>query len=103
MSSRNLRVGIRRTLTSAQTRQPLAPSLPGLLDDLADAVALLGTPEALPTLLAVAARLDPALLGASTLADQVLVGQVRVVVIDLLEAQGMEHDAARAALPQLTG
>jgi uncharacterized membrane protein YgaE (UPF0421/DUF939 family) len=103
MSSRNLRVGVRRALTAVQSGQPLAPSLPGLLDDLAEAVARLGTPEAEPALLAVAQRLDPVALGAGTLADQVLVGQVRVVVVDLLEALGLDHAAARAALPQLTG
>lgn len=103
MSSRNLRVGVRRALSSVQMGQPLAVSLPALLDELADAVAVLGTPPALAALLPVAARLDPTQLGATTLADQVLVGQVRVVVIDLLEALGMAPDAARAALPHLVG
>jgi uncharacterized membrane protein YgaE (UPF0421/DUF939 family) len=102
MSSRNLRVGVRRMLSAVQAGQPLAAPLPGLLDELADAVALLGTEDALAPLRAVAARLDPAALGAVTLADQVLVGQLRVVVIDLLEALGMAPDAARAELPGLS-
>jgi len=103
MSSRNLRVGVRRTLSSVQMGQPLAAPLPGLLDELADAVALLGTEDALLPLLAVAGRLDPAALGATSLADQVLVGQLRVVAIDLLEALGMAPEAARAELPGLSG
>jgi hypothetical protein len=103
MSSRNLRVGVRRALTAVQTGLPLAAAIPDLLDELADAVALLGTPEAREALLAVALRLDPAALGAASLADQVLVGQVRVVVVDLLEALGMDHAAARGVLPELRG
>jgi hypothetical protein len=103
LSSRNLRVGVRRALTAVEMGQSLAAPLPGLLDELADAVALLGTEDALLPLLAVAGRLDPAALGATSLADQVLVGQLRVVAIDLLEALGMAPEAARAELPGLSG
>ncbi|HUR15632.1 MAG TPA: FUSC family protein [Mycobacteriales bacterium] len=101
MSSRNLRVGVRRALTSVQRSQALAAPLPGLLDELAEAVALLGTPDAEVALVAVARQLDPAQLGAATLADQVLIGQVRVVVVDLLQALGLEHDAVLGVLPEL--
>lgn len=102
LSSRNLRVGVRRALTAVEMGHLLAAPLPDLLDQLADAVAALGDPAtAMPLLLAIAPRLDPVQLGATTLADQVLVGQLRVVVVDLLEALGMEHTAARAELPEL--
>lgn len=48
-ATRNLRVGIRRALTAVETQQRLAPSLPALLDELADAVERHAEPElALP-------------------------------------------------------
>lgn len=102
MGTRNLRVGIRRALTAVEMQQRVAPALPGLLDELADVVERLADAEhARPLLVALARRLDPDRLGAGSLADQVLVGQLRVVVVDLLEALGMDHAAARAALPEL--
>jgi hypothetical protein len=89
-------------MAAVQEGQRLAPPLPGLLDDLADAIAVLGEgPLARERLQAVAARLDPTALGATSLADQVLVGQLRVVVLDLLAARGMSLTEARAQLPQL--
>ena len=102
MSSRNLRVGVRRALTAVETGHPLAAPIPGLLDDLAEVVELLPDPAAAHPLLVLARRLDPSALGAVSLADQVLIGQLRVVVVDLLVAVGMEHDTARAQLPELT-
>jgi uncharacterized membrane protein YgaE (UPF0421/DUF939 family) len=102
MSSRNLRVGVRRSLTAVQQGQSLADSLPDLLEDLASAVEGLGDQAvARERLLAIAQRLDPTQLGAVSLADQVLVGQLRVVVVDLLTALGTAHAEARAELPQL--
>lgn len=102
MSSRNLRVGVRRALTSVELGHPLAPALPGLLDDLADVLDVLCDGDAArEPLLVLARRLDPDDLGAVTLADQVLVGQLRVVVVDLLESLGVAHDEARAQLPPL--
>ncbi|HUR50686.1 MAG TPA: FUSC family protein [Mycobacteriales bacterium] len=102
MSSRNLRVGIRRALTAVQQGHPLAEQITGLLDDLADAVARLGDAHpASDDLRLLARRLDPVALGATTLADQVLVGQLRVVVVDLLGALGTTTTDARAELPQL--
>jgi hypothetical protein len=52
-------------------------------------------------LLALAAKLDPVALGATSLAGQVVVGQLRVAVVDLLEGLGTDHDQARDALPAL--
>jgi hypothetical protein len=103
MSSRNLRVGVRRAQTAVEMGQSLAGPLPDLLDELAHAVELLPRDaEAAAPLVVLARRLDPTGLGASNLADQVLVGQLRVVVVDLLVGVGVEVDTARAELPALT-
>jgi hypothetical protein len=102
MSSRNLRVAVRRALATVERGHPLAGPLPDLLDQLADSVELLmDRTAAAQALLGLAHRLDPAALGAVTLADQVIVGQLRVVVIDLLVGVGMEHETARSVLPEL--
>jgi len=102
MSSRNLRVAVRRAMAAVEQSQPLAPPVPGLLDELADAVTDLGDADlARDRLRALGRRLDPAALGAASLADQVIVGQLRVVVLDLLAARGMSLREARAELPQL--
>jgi uncharacterized membrane protein YgaE (UPF0421/DUF939 family) len=102
MGSRNLRVGVRRAMAAVQEGQLLAAPIPDLLDEMADAVGVLGDAAvARERLQAVAARLDPVGLGAASLADQVLVGQLRVVVLDLLAARGLSLSEARAALPQL--
>jgi hypothetical protein len=102
LSSRNLRVGVRRALTAVEMGLPLAPSLPGLLEELAEAVELLPRgEEAVAPLVHLAHRLDPVALSATTLADQVIVGQLRVVVADLLVGVGLERQAARAELPEL--
>jgi uncharacterized membrane protein YgaE (UPF0421/DUF939 family) len=103
LSSRNLRVGVRRAQTAVEMGHPLAAPLPDLLDELADAVQLLTHgQEAVQPLRALAARLDPDALGAVSLADQVLVAQLRVVVVDLLVGVGVDHAAARAELPTLS-
>lgn len=99
-SSRNLRVLLRRVLVAMQEGQALPDCLPALLDRLADAVVLEGD-EACAALMVLARELDPVRLGASSLAGQVAVGQLRVAVVDLLEGLGVEHDRARNALPAL--
>ena len=103
LSSRNLRVGVRRAQTAVEMGQPLAEPLPDLLDELADAVELLTQDqEAAHPLVVLARRLDPRRLGAVSLADQVLVAQLRVVVVDLLIGVGVDHETARGELPELT-
>lgn len=102
-ATRNLRVLLRRAVTSLESGQALPAALPELLDELAVALELAAAEEeAVPLLLALAARLDPVLLGAQSLAGQVVVGQLRVAVVDLLEGLGLEHDRARNTLPALT-
>lgn len=99
-ASRNLRVLIRRTSAALQTGQSLPSCLPALLEQLADAVES-HSEHACDRLLSLAGRLDPEALGATSLAGQVVVGQLRVAVVDLLEGLGLEHDRARNALPVL--
>ncbi|MCA1710398.1 MAG: FUSC family protein [Actinobacteria bacterium] len=99
-SSRNLRVLLRRVLAAMQEAQRLPDCLPGLLDQLADAV-VLDEEDACAALMELARKLDPVALGATSLAGQVAVGQLRVAVVDLLEGLGLEHDRARNALPAL--
>jgi uncharacterized membrane protein YgaE (UPF0421/DUF939 family) len=99
--TRNLRVLIRRARAALQGGQPLPDCLPSLLEELAAAVTA-APEEACQQLLTLAARLDPDALGATSLSGQVVVGQLRVAVVDLLEGLGIEHDRARNALPALT-
>lgn len=98
--SRNLRVLLRRVLVAMQEGQRLPDCLPALLDQLAEAV-LLEEEPACAALVHLAQKLDPVALGATSLAGQVAVGQLRVATVDLLEGLGLEHDRARNALPVL--
>jgi len=101
-ATRNLRVLVRRVVAALQDGQGLPACLPGLLEEIAAALdETVDGDEACERLLEVAARLDPVTLGASSLAGQVVVGQLRVAVVDLLEGLGLEHDRARNALPSL--
>jgi len=101
-ASRNLRVLIRRVVATLQAGQELPPCVPALLDDLAAALDEMADGDAAqPRLVELAGRLDPQRLGASSLPGQVVVGQLRVAVVDLLEGLGVEHDRARNALPVL--
>ena len=98
--TRNLRVLIRRSWAALEGGQSLPACLPGLLEELADAVCS-EPADACTRLLELAAKLDPEALGASSLSGQVVVGQLRVAVVDLLEGLGLGHDRARNALPVL--
>ena len=101
-ASRNLRVLVRRVVATLQEGQSLPPCLAGLLDEMAAAVEVAAQGDAARApLLALAAKLDPVALEATSLAGQVVVGQLRVAVVDLLEGLGLEHEVARAALPTL--
>ncbi|GAC1445166.1 MAG: FUSC family protein [Mycobacteriales bacterium] len=98
--TRNLRVLIRRCWAALDSGQSLPTSLPGLLEELADAVQS-EPAEACARLLELAGKLDPVVLGATSLSGQVVVGQLRVAAVDLLEGLGLERDRARNALPAL--
>jgi uncharacterized membrane protein YgaE (UPF0421/DUF939 family) len=98
--TRNLRVLIRRSLAAMSTGQALPAALPTLLDELAAAV--VADPEvSRELLLALGGKLDPAALGATSLSGQVVVGQLRVALVDLLEGLGVDQERAREALPEL--
>lgn len=99
-ASRNLRVLVRRVTVALENGDALPSPLADLLDDLAAVVDPLTRPDdAVPVLVALAGRLDPDALGAQGLSAQVVVGQLRVAVVDLLEGLGL--DRAREALPTL--
>ncbi len=101
-ASRNLRVLVRRVTVALETGQALPEALPGLLEELATALdAAARGDDALPGLRAVAGQLDPVELGATTLSAQVVVGQLRVSLVDLLQGLGYDQEQARGALPAL--
>lgn len=101
-ATRNLRVLVRRTMVALEMTEPLPVALPELLDDLATLLEpTTSRADAVAPLLALAARLDPGALQAQGLSAQVVVGQLRVAVVDLLEGLGLEHEQARGALPTL--
>jgi uncharacterized membrane protein YgaE (UPF0421/DUF939 family) len=99
-ATRNLRVLVRRCVAALQGDQSLPSCLPTLLEDLAGALEV-ERDASCRQLLALAAKLDPEQLGATTLPGQIAVGQLRVAVVDLLEGLGVDHDRARNALPVL--
>ena len=123
-AARNLRVAIRRTATLLDRGRPVPPGVASVLDDLAATLRTLhdqvGTSAVdLPTaaassadppehlsvpgrLMALAGRLDPAGLGATTLSATVIVAQIRSAVVDLLEITGMDQLQARDLLPAAT-
>lgn len=98
---RNLRVLVRRVLFALGSADPLPPSLPELLDDLAALGDRLGEePESVVgELVDYAVRLDPDALGVSGLSETVVVAQLRSALVDLLEGLGVDPDRARATLP----
>jgi len=98
--TRNLRVLIRRATAALEGGQSLPACLPALLEELAEAVRC-EPAQACGLLLALATKLDPEALGATSLSGQIVVGQLRVAVVDLLEGLGLERDRARNALPGL--
>jgi hypothetical protein len=101
-SSRNLRVLLRRVVAALQEGQSLPVGLANLLDELATAIDQAADGDgARAALIELAAKLDPLALGATSLAGQVVVGQLRVAVVDLLEGLGVEPEQARSALPEL--
>jgi uncharacterized membrane protein YgaE (UPF0421/DUF939 family) len=106
-ATRNLRVLVRRVLFAVGEAEQMPPSMPDLLDELADVLVLLaddiGQPQdrALRALTDLAGRLDPEHLTGG-LSVAVVVGQLRSAVVDLLEGVGVPPDRARAALPPST-
>jgi uncharacterized membrane protein YgaE (UPF0421/DUF939 family) len=104
----NARVLIRRSVHLARSGARLPPEYAGLIEDLAVAVDLIES-ELRAGRMAVAAR--PALITVAqetatiprsdVLSVEVILAQVRSIVVDLLQAAGMDGDAALAALPPM--
>lgn len=108
-ASRNLRVVARRIVYLVDDGAA-RPEAAAVLGELQRAAALIGEalddislePVARATLLAVAARLDPAaILPRATLGEQNLLAAMRPLAVDLLTATGMPPDEARAAVPRI--
>ncbi|MEU4516331.1 FUSC family protein [Nonomuraea wenchangensis] len=108
LAMRNVRVLCRRTLASLGEASPPPAALAEAMREVSEAALLLqlelgaGREPTLArqALLAVAARERPEHLGFSA---HVIIAQLRSVVVDLLEATGMDHEAASATLTPLDG
>lgn len=106
LALRNARVLVRRTLAALGEASPPPAALAELLREVSEAALLLqlelgaGREPMLArqALLAVAARERPKNLGFSA---NVIIAQLRSIAVDLLEATGMDHDAASATLTPL--
>ncbi|MEO3869202.1 FUSC family protein [Nonomuraea sp. B12E4] len=106
LALRNARVLSRRTLSALGEAAPPPAALAEVMREISEAALLLqlelsaGRDPTLArqALLAVAARERPAGLGFSA---HVIIAQLRSLVVDLLQATGMEHEAATAALTPL--
>ncbi|WP_460465503.1 FUSC family protein [Arthrobacter pigmenti] len=118
LAVRNSRVFSRRlasVINNAALTEEAAENLGALIDDTADAVRILasalseseaGTQEsylrrARNELEAVAVSLHPKLLSIKRLEGEGLVLLYRPMIVDLLEATGLDHDDARSYLPEL--
>jgi uncharacterized membrane protein YgaE (UPF0421/DUF939 family) len=107
-ATRNVRVALRRVAAALEQGEQMPEPVAGVLDDLAAALGALrlesgrATPDGLAatTLVALAARLDPAALCADSLSATVVVAQLRSTVVDLLGATGVATEEARALLPR---
>jgi uncharacterized membrane protein YgaE (UPF0421/DUF939 family) len=120
-AARNMRVAVRRIAAMLERGHQLPPELADLFDELArilwtlhdqvgtsavDAPSEPATTVDQPTgasvphdLAALAARLGPVRLGATTMSGTVVVAQLRSAVVDLLGVTGMEATRARKLLP----
>ncbi|MEU6710434.1 FUSC family protein [Nonomuraea sp. NPDC046802] len=103
---RNARVLARRAIVALDGSSPLPPWLPVALRELADATQVLRaelaageTPEqAARAIMSVASRQGSERWGFSA---DVMIAQLRSIIVDLLQATGTEREEAVAALPPL--
>ncbi len=106
LALRNARVLVRRTLAALGESSPPPAALAESLREVSEAALLLQLELAAgrepmlarQALLAVAARERPKNLGFSA---NVTIAQLRSIAVDLLQATGMDHDTASAALTPL--
>jgi uncharacterized membrane protein YgaE (UPF0421/DUF939 family) len=107
-ATRNMRVAVRRIATALETGAPMPLELADIFDHLSEILRMLEdevgmAPERMMSTTALAAlaeRLDPDRLGVHSMSANVVVAQVRSVVVDLLGATGMDEHQARALLPR---
>ena len=103
----NLRVLVRRLVSSLEFEEELPGCLPLLLDDLAGILELLAEDlddrggDVVRLLQDYARRLDPVALHATSLSGAVAVAQLRTAVVDLLVGLGTPLQEARETLPAL--
>ncbi|MEV0229350.1 FUSC family protein [Nonomuraea sp. NPDC050786] len=103
---RNTRVLARRAIVALDGGSPLPPWLPGALRDLADAGLMLrdelaaerSPDQVTKAILKVASRQGSERWGFSA---DVMIAQLRSIIVDLLQATGTEREEALAALPPL--
>ncbi|MBT0772682.1 FUSC family protein [Kineosporia sp. J2-2] len=106
-ATRNLRVAVRRIAAALDTGAGMPAELADIFDHLAEILHLLegevGSAQermvSTTALATLAGRLDPEQLGAQSLSANVVVAQIRSVVVDLLGATGMDEQQARTLLP----
>ncbi|MBA3232419.1 MAG: FUSC family protein [Propionibacteriales bacterium] len=103
---RTTRVLIRRVEVSARLDETMPPDYLALLDQLADAVSWMGDefaanrpPDAARADLLTAAERTGAASEPITLSAAVVLGQLRSLVVDLLELSGLSHSEAIARVP----
>ncbi|WP_432485367.1 FUSC family protein [Kineococcus esterisolvens] len=107
-ATRNTRVALRRIATALEHDEQLPPALAGVMESLAASVRALGRPpypgETAPPSVAalqeLATQLGPRTLGAESLSATVVVAQLRSVVVDLLQAQGVPAAQTHRLLPR---
>lgn len=103
---RTTRVLLRRITVSARLAETMPPDYLALLDALADVAHLMAVElgenrladAVQPALVEVAERSTEASVPL-TLSAAVVLGQIRSLIVDLLEISGMSHDAAVAVVP----
>jgi uncharacterized membrane protein YgaE (UPF0421/DUF939 family) len=102
----NARVLVRRCVQLARTGSPLPPEYAALVEQLADAVDEIGaelriarTPIVARGALVAVGVATAAVPRSSNLSVEVVLAQVRSIVVDLLQAIGLDQDAALDALP----
>lgn len=106
---RNVRVLVRRLAAAARMAEPLPRELLVLVDDLADAAGTLAEQVAAEGDLGIAVErlrrvgTASAEVPRSTLSGDVVLGQVRSTVVDLLEVAGLPQEEALAAVPEARG
>lgn len=107
LATRNLRVAVRRIVNALETGAQMPAEIADVFDHLAEVLRLLenevGTSSerlmSTTALATLAKRLDPAVLAPQSLPANVVVAQLRSVVVDLLESTGMDSQQARDLLP----